>query len=75
MSNKPSPRKHTLLDTLAEEFNLKNDAQVARFIGVQPAAVCKYRANMPVSDSTKIRIMRVTGWTIARIDKLDPVAE
>lgn len=75
MSNKPSIRKHALLDTLLEEFNLKNDAHVARFIGVQPAAVCKYRAGMPVSDSTKVRILRATSWTIARIDKLAPVAE
>lgn len=75
MSNKPSDRKHVLLDAIAEEFNLKNDAHVARFIGVQPAAICKYRAGMAVSDSTKIRILRATSWTIARIDKLAPISE
>jgi hypothetical protein len=72
MSNKPSEKKHALLDTIASEFLLKNDAHVARFIGVQPAAICKYRAGMAVSDSTKVKIMRATNWPIARVDKLDP---
>lgn len=72
MSNKRSPIKHALLDTLIEDYKLNNDAGVARFIGVLPAAICKYRAGMPVSDSTRIKILRVTNWPISKLDKLEP---
>lgn len=72
MSNKRSIHNHVLLDTLIEEYALVNDAGAARFIGVLPAAVCKYRAGMPVSDSTRVKILRKTNWPIAKLDKLEP---
>jgi hypothetical protein len=72
MSNKRSPIKHVLLDTLIEDYALSNDAGAARFIGVLPAAVCKYRAGMPLSDTTRVKILRKTNWPIAKLDKLAP---
>ena len=68
MSNKPSVRKHALLDIMLTEFSLKTDSALADFIGVLPAQICKYRAGTPISDSTRVKILRKTSWPIHRLD-------
>lgn len=71
MSNKPSERKHALLDALIKEFNEPNDAHLARAIGVLPAQICKYRAGTPISDTTRVKILRKTSWTIHKLDAIE----
>lgn len=71
MSNKPSTRKHDLLDALTKEFSEQNDAGLARAIGVRASQICKYRAGTPISDSTRVKILRKTSWTIHKLDAVE----
>lgn len=72
MSNTPSTRKNALLDTLKKEYQLVNDAQVARFLDMQAPVISRIRAGAPVSDFIRVRVMRSTAWPIAKVDKLAP---
>lgn len=71
MSNKRSPIKHALLDALIDEHKLLTDAGLARALGIMPAAICKYRGGLPITDGTRIKIQRKFKWPLSKIDKLE----
>jgi len=75
MSNTPSTRKNALLDTLKSEYQLVNDAQVARFLDMQAPVISRMRAGAPVSDFIRVRVMRSTNWPITKLDELAPPLE
>lgn len=61
-------KPHPLLDALRAEFNLKNDAALARFLEVQPPVVSKIRTGrLPVSADRILQVYDATGWSIEKI--------
>lgn len=68
-------RQHHLLDVMIREFELKNDAALARFLQIFPAQVSKVRAGrLPVSADLILRIHDCTDWEIKRIKQLAGLA-
>jgi plasmid maintenance system antidote protein VapI len=62
---------HTLLDAIIKEFNLKNDADLARFMKVAPSMVSKLRhRTLSVTGDTILIVYDRTGWSIETIRKL-----
>lgn len=62
---------HPLLDALMEQYKLKNDAALSRFLGYTPSRVCKIRyGNLPTSDSVILDIHELTDMPIAKIKEL-----
>ena len=60
---------HPLLDFLKKEYELKNDAALAKALGIKPPTVSKLRANRQVmSAEMKIIIHKKTGMSIADIE-------
>lgn len=60
--------KHELFDTLIEEFQLKNDAGLARFLGMTPAPIYGWRHwDSGLSAGMILRIYDKTGWSIEKI--------
>jgi DNA-binding transcriptional regulator YdaS (Cro superfamily) len=60
-----------LLDAVIKAFKLKNDAALARGLGVNPSVVCNIRkGNRPVTASFVLLIHDKTGWSIEKIRKL-----
>ena len=60
---------HPLLDFLKKEYKLKNDAALAKALGIKPPTVSKLRANRQVmSAEMKIIIHKKTGMSIADIE-------
>jgi len=60
--------KHKLFDTLIEEFQLKNDAGLARFLGMTPAPIHGWRHwDSRLSAGMILRIYDKTGWSIEKI--------
>jgi len=60
---------HPLLDFLKKEYKLKNDAALAKALGIKPPTVSKLRANRYVmSAEIKIIIHKKTGMSIADIE-------
>ena len=64
---------HALLDALLDARDLKNDAALARFLQFKPGLISKVRhRRLKVSDEFRMRVMRTTGWSLEKIDKLAP---
>ena len=62
---------HRLLDTIVKEFDLKNDAQLSRFLKVAPSMVSKLRHRaLSVTGDTILIVYDRTGWSIETIRKL-----
>jgi plasmid maintenance system antidote protein VapI len=60
---------HPLLDFLKKEYKLKNDAALAKALGIKPPTVSKIRANRNiVSAEMKIIIHKKTGMSIEDIE-------
>ena len=61
---------HPLLDFLKKEYKLKNDAALAKALGIKPPTVSKLRANRQnISAEMKIIIHKKTGMSIADIEE------
>jgi hypothetical protein len=59
---------HSVVDTLIKEFNLKNDANVAKFLKVPPSTISKWRHGTQQVTAEKIlTIYDKTGWSIEKI--------
>lgn len=64
-------KNHALLDQLMDEFLLKNDAAIARFLDVRPPVISKMRNGFqPVTAESILLIYDKTGWPIEKIRKL-----
>jgi plasmid maintenance system antidote protein VapI len=60
---------HPLLDFLKKEYKLKNDAALAKALGIKPPTVSKIRADRQnISAEMKIIIHKKTGMSIADIE-------
>lgn len=60
---------HPLLDFLKKEYKLKNDAALAKALGVKPPTISKLRSNKYVmSADVKIIIHKKTGMSIEDIE-------
>jgi plasmid maintenance system antidote protein VapI len=60
---------HPLLDFLKNEYGLKNDAALAKALGIKPPTISKIRANRNiVSAEMKIIIHKKTGMSIEDIE-------
>jgi hypothetical protein len=67
---------HALLDAILDARDLKNDAQLARFLDFMPGVISKVRnRRVIVSEEFRMRVMRRTGWSLEKIDKLAPPAK
>lgn len=61
---------HALLDFLIKEYGLKNDAALAKALGVKPPVMSKIRNRvMGVSGDMKILIYKKTGMSIEDIEE------
>lgn len=59
---------HTLLDAIIKEFQLKNDADLARFLKVAPSMISKIRhRTLSVTGDTILIVYDRTGWSIEKI--------
>jgi plasmid maintenance system antidote protein VapI len=57
-----------LFDTIKNDFGIKNDAALARQLGVAPPQVSKVRGGiLPCTDSMILRIHEVYGLPVAKI--------
>lgn len=66
---------HPLLDLLLSHENLRNDADIARELGIAAPQVSKTRhGKIEVSDTMRVAIMRRFKWSLRRIDDLAPPA-
>lgn len=66
---------HPLLDALITHEKLRNDADIARVLGIAPPQVSKTRhGKIEVSDTMRVAIMRRFKWPLKRIDELAPPA-
>jgi plasmid maintenance system antidote protein VapI len=60
---------HPLLDFLKKEYKLKNDAALAKALGIKPPTISKLRANrQTMSAEMKIIIHKKTGMSIEDIE-------
>lgn len=54
-----------LFDLIIEKHNLKNDAQLARFINITTSSISKMsNGALPIGDSTLLKIHETTGLTL-----------
>lgn len=66
---------HALLDFLIEEKGMKNDAAIARILGINPSVLSKIRKGdrkYPVSPEIRLGVMRNFGLSLKRVDELAP---
>ena len=62
---------HKVLDTIMAEFNLKNDAALAKFLNISPPAVSKIRTGYnKLGGDGILNIYDKTGWSVERIRDL-----
>lgn len=59
--------KHKLFDALREAFQLKNDTELARFLGVTPTPINDGRNGGYLSAGMILRVYDKTGWSIEEI--------
>jgi hypothetical protein len=72
---RPNTVSHALLDAVIVEKGLRNDGQLAEALQFQASVISKIRnGKVDVSDTFRVRLQRVMGWSLARIDKLAPPA-
>ena len=63
--------EHPLLDKLRSEFKLPSDGKLCEFLGVKRSTVSKIRhGTNQVSADFVLRVHRMAGWTIKRIEGL-----
>lgn len=68
-------KPHKLLDTMIDEFKLKNDAALCRLLELDKGQISKLRnGRLPVNATHILYIHDVTGWEIKRIKALAGVA-
>lgn len=64
-------RTHRLLDTIIAEFDLKNDAALAKFLDISPPSVSKIRSGYnKLGGDGILNVYDKTGWTIEKIRDL-----
>jgi len=63
-----SMKPHRLFDHLIVTYKLKNDRQLARYIGVAPSTVCKIRAR--TKKMTPMVILKVYDYSKMPIDSI-----
>lgn len=60
-----------LLNKMAKEFRLKNDAAVAKFLDLAPPVVSKIRnGKLEVGASVILRVMKATAYTLDDVEAL-----
>lgn len=68
MARKEVLEKHDLLDILKDDFDLKNDRELAEFLEIQPSMISKIRnGRMKVTPNMLLIIHDATDWSIAKI--------
>jgi hypothetical protein len=63
-----SMKPHRLFDHLIVTYKLKNDRQLAKYIGVAPSTVCKIRAR--TKKMTPMVILKVYDYSKMPIDSI-----
>lgn len=59
---------HTLLDTLLDKLKLKNDAALARLLGVAPPVISKIRHHkLPIGATLLLRMHEESGMSIQEL--------
>ena len=60
--------KHDLLDIIKDEFDLRNDRDLAIFLDIQPSMISKIRnGRMGMTPNLLLIIHDATDWSIAKI--------
>lgn len=68
--------EHALLDALIEAKKLKNDRQLALYMGLTAPHLSIMRSSeKTVTDQFRIAVQRKFGWSLKRIDALAPPKE
>lgn len=68
MARKEVLEKHDLLDILKDDFDLKNDRELAEFLEIQPSMISKIRnGRMGVTPNMLLIIHDATDWSIQKI--------
>jgi len=68
MATKEILEKHDLLDIIKDDFDLKNDRELAEFLEIQPSMISKIRnGKMGVTPNLLLIIHDATDWSIAKI--------
>lgn len=61
-------KENDLLDIIKDEFNLKNDRELAEFLDMRPSMVSKLRnGKTPFTAYQILTIHDATDWSIAKI--------
>lgn len=67
---------HALFDALIAAKGLKHDRELAKYLDIDAASICKTRSSgRTVSDHIRLSIIRKFGWSLRRVDELAPPAE
>lgn len=62
---------HALFDAIMHDFNLKNDAALARALDLTPPVISKIRSRTrPLCASVMLKIHDATDWPIKKIKEL-----
>ncbi len=68
MARKELLKENDLLDIIKDEFNLKNDRDLAEFLDVRPSMISKLRnGKTPFTAYQILTIHDATDWSIAKI--------
>lgn len=68
MARKEFLEKHDLLDIIKDDFDLKNDRELAEFLEIQPSMISKIRnGKMGVTPNLLLIIHDATDWSIQKI--------
>lgn len=68
MARKEFLEKHDLLDIIKDDFDLKNDRELAEFLEIQPSMISKIRnGKMGVTPNMLLIIHDATDWSIQKI--------
>ena len=68
MARREILEKHDLLDIIKDDFDLKNDRELAEFLEIQPSMISKIRnGKMGVTPNLLLIIHDATDWSIQKI--------
>lgn len=68
MARKEFLEKHDLLDILKDDFDLRNDRELAQFLEIQPSMISKIRnGKMGITPNMLLIIHDATDWSIQKI--------
>lgn len=71
----PAFDQNVLMDYLLNSQRLKNDSALSRALDVSPPVISKIRNHrLPIGATLKLRMMRVFGISLEKIDELAPEA-